>query len=89
MTVVGAFISVSLIVSAIIIKQKKLNNHKVNVSEEIAEYASIASVELRSTAIPAPPPKRMPGTNVETYATVSVDPEVDKNPAYGQATGQM
>ena len=90
--VAGIFIIVALVVSAIIIRRKKLKctycetDNKVNVSEEILEYANVAIVQLRSTALPPPPPPppRMPGTGLET-TTVS-DPDVDRNPAYGQGT---
>ena len=85
-TVVGVLISVALVASAIIIRQKKLKctyyetDHKANISEEIPEYAD---VQLRSTAVPLPPltlpppPPQMSGTNAK------IDPDVDRNPAYG------
>ena len=90
--VVGVLIIIALVVSGIIIRRKKFKctycrtDHKGNISEEIPEYASVAIVQLRSTATqpPPPPPPRMPGTGLETD-TVS-DPDVDRNPAYGQGT---
>ena len=96
--VAGVLIIVAIIVSTIIIRQKKLKctyyetDHKGNISEEIPEYADVVSVQLRSTAtqpppplpLPLPPPPRMPGTSLETN-TMS-DPDVDRNPAYGQFT---
>ena len=87
--VVGVLIIVAIIVCTIIIRQKKSKctyyetDHKANISEGIPEYANIAIVQLRNTATPPPPP-RMPGTGLETN-TVS-DPDVDRNPAYGQFT---
>ena len=88
-TGVGVLIIITLAVSALIIRQKKLRNsyssdNEVIISEEIPEYASVAIVQLRSAAMPPPPPPRTLKTGAETVTMP--DPSVDRNPAYGQAT---